>query len=145
MSQVWIKTIHVELRGRREMIPQPCSVAMWTHNNQCVCPIAMFPKLHLLSLHLSVYTTKVNWDIIGTQEIRLEHRKYNWSNKGAITRHMVGLKKNLGGVHGTPSSEGIYIYIYKAANWDDGSCGRLKMSWHLVGLLIGLNNRLTIL
>jgi hypothetical protein len=68
---------HGAKEARTEMIPQPCSVATWTHNNRSVCTIAMFPDLHVLSLHLSVYTTKLDWDIIGTQGIRLEHRKYD--------------------------------------------------------------------
>jgi len=55
-----------------EVIPKPCSVATWTHNNRSVCTIAMFPEPHVLSLNLSVYTTKMDWDIIGTSKIRLK-------------------------------------------------------------------------
>jgi hypothetical protein len=63
---------HGVKEAHTEMIPKPCSVATWTHNNQSVCTIAMFPEPHVLSLHLSVYTTKMDWDIIGTSKIQLK-------------------------------------------------------------------------
>jgi hypothetical protein len=63
---------HEVKEARTEMIPKPCSVATWTHNNRSVCMIAMFPEPHVLSLHLSVYTTKMDWDIIGTSKIQLK-------------------------------------------------------------------------
>jgi hypothetical protein len=68
---------HGAKEARTEMIPQPCSMTTWTHNNQSICTIAMLPKPHVLSLHMLVYTTKMDRDIIGTKEIRLKYRKYS--------------------------------------------------------------------
>jgi hypothetical protein len=56
---------HGVKEARAEMMPQPYFVAMWTHNAQSICTIAMFLEAHVFSLYFSVYITKVSWDTSG--------------------------------------------------------------------------------
>jgi hypothetical protein len=142
MSQVWIKTMHVELRRCAQKYCQPYFVATWTHNKHSICTIAMFLEAHVFSPYLSVYKTKVQWNLIGTSETQLQEQKGYHKPHGGIEQDPI---LTIGIVQGTYSSKSIYTCERKVAYWDYGSCGRSKIWWHFVGLFTGLHIRLTIL